>query len=452
MWSKAASWEGPPQNPPLPTFEIRDTKQRRTTQDVSIYNRDHRLALRRTEQQPITPTVKFFPHGQRWQVRGQFYPWIFFLFSFSLTYNRHWGIYNQTIFFYKSHYFCLFLFFCYENPVSDLPTSSIELAQPDNNSQWPKNLNVNFDSTNTGPKTPSSIQTEETSTPALPAGIGESKHHRPDAQPSAFEVPGKPFLVFTDSLSLTELTNNTDSRATRVNQGNRSKSSRLTHTFPWNSLYQHTLADTTMRPEGIASPQSRREVEGGSAAASRTACGIGSGMGGQGPLRMEEGPVDRSIDLEARGTHLPDKLDRSGQVGKSVNHQRGCGTMKPTSLSPQLFHEEALAANSRRQSPSSPPTETRWTVPVRETSVWRDGIDLKQLGNQHGSSQVDCQRENEKIVSSFKAIFTDSILSPFTNKLGYSLSHISTRCLDFFSILEVLEVKVKSGKREREEN
>ena len=58
--------------------------------------------------------------------------------------------------------------------MSDLPNSAIEIAQPDNTSQWLKNLDIDFVA-NKERSTPPSIRTDPGSTPALPEGIAESK-------------------------------------------------------------------------------------------------------------------------------------------------------------------------------------------------------------------------------------------------------------------------------------
>lgn len=59
--------------------------------------------------------------------------------------------------------------------MSDLPCSAADAVPPDNTSQWLRNLDFVFNSSNKGPTTPSSIRTEEDSTPALPQGIEDSE-------------------------------------------------------------------------------------------------------------------------------------------------------------------------------------------------------------------------------------------------------------------------------------
>ena len=68
--------------------------------------------------------------------------------------------------------------------VSDLPRSAADAVPPDNTSQWLRNLDVDFETSNVVPSTLSSIRTDPVSTPALPSGVEESEG---TATPQRFE-------------------------------------------------------------------------------------------------------------------------------------------------------------------------------------------------------------------------------------------------------------------------
>lgn len=79
-----------------------------------------------------------------------------------------------------SFFFLSLIFFCPPPPpnfvttvVSDLPMSAIELAQPDNTSQWLRNLEVDFDAVHNTSANPCSSHIDRALTPALPETVVE---------------------------------------------------------------------------------------------------------------------------------------------------------------------------------------------------------------------------------------------------------------------------------------
>lgn len=314
-------------------------------------------------------------------------------------------------------------------------------------------------------KWPTSARSHSRSSTNDPPFLGTKPRVDDRRQDESGPRTGESFMTFTDS-SRTDTSSSSASEDPRTvelrtrrsevsskDQGTSKSPAEPTLHRSIDSTPSQTLADITVRFEDRPSSRSRREADRRSDSASDPARRLGPSLGDRRPPRVEEDPLDRPTDLETHRKIVPDPPGRPSQPGKTVDHEGRARVVEPPPLPLGRFLQKAPAPTSPREQPAPPsPTEVLRPVPVREETVGRDGEDLQQHRGLHGGIEANRHQETQEIVSSFKSIFCDSFLSPFTNNLAYSLSQISSRVSQIFATLEILKLDCQSSKNFSQDN